>query len=281
MHKLRVLLSNFCGVYGIPSSVYHNLMFYRFLFIVLGFAILSTSASAQNNIYFDKLKEFESVVQRDKLDFRLVMSKEDFPERVNATLPLNVTTNPSLSVVTLHDANSGEPIENCLSPCELMRQKGRDYVVTAFKVGFIPRLMGTRSGSSAKNGSLAIDLGLNLFKTMQEHVTCRKAFLAKEKVDGDAQPCFRFPAPMPRNAKTSGHCKMKFDLTEMGKAKNIEAVSCTNKIFEAPSRFAIGWWMYNPKVDRGVPVPQLALETTMTFRLQDEEGNLIPEPDAP
>ena len=74
---------------------------------------------------------------------------------------------------------------------------------------------------------------------------------------------------------------MTFDLTKFGIPQNIKANYCTAEYFEFMSKLAISWWRYNPKVDRGIPVSQSGLETKMTFRLKNEEGNLIPEPGAP
>ena len=209
-----------------------------------------------------------------------MINEEKFPERPNATLPLHVETTPSKALVTLHDRSTGTPLDTCSTPCTLMRQSGGKYMVTAFKMGFYPQAI-NRSGTASEENTLKLPLNINVFKALSEYRKCRKIFDKSEKVDGEAKPCYRIPGPMPIDAKTSGHCNMQYDLDKFGKPQNVSANYCTNESFKMMSELAISWWLYYPKIERGIPVSQSGLETKITFRLQDEEGNLIPEPDTP
>lgn len=256
-------------------------MITRFLFLILCLTALTQPALAQGNPYFQNVKAYEKLIQEKHPDFRLVINEETFRERPNATQPLKITTAPSRAVVTLNDLISGEPLETCTSPCTLMRQPGREYVVTAFILGFIPEVRSTPDDDTIGDDSLDIIFGINLFDALKQQRECRNDFLKADKVDGDASPCFRVPPQMPPSAKTSGHCRMRFDLNKYGQAKNISPLSCTDDIFAPMSTFAMQMWMYNPKVERGVAVPRTGIETKLTFRLTDEAGNLIPEPDTP
>ena len=239
-----------------------------------------TKGKGKASAYVEVLKSFEEYVKSRRPDYRLVMKEETFPERPNAILPLHIETIPSGARVTLHELSTGSPVETCFSPCTLMRQTGGKYMVSAFRLGFFPNAM-DRSEAAVEEETLKLPLYLDYFKAVFQHQKCKSLFEKSDKIDGEATPCYRIPAPMPIEAKTSGHCIMTFDLTKFGIPQNIKANYCTAEYFEFMSELAISWWRYNPKVDRGIPVSQSGLETKMTFRLKNEEGNLIPEPGAP
>lgn len=95
----------------------------------------------------------------------------------------------------------------------------------------------------------------------------------------DAQPCYRVPPIMPPRAERSGHCKMVFDISRAGKPLNIRAKSCTGKVFAKPSIAAIEHWVYLPAKENGVFVVRTGVESKMSFKLTNELGTLIPEPE--
>jgi len=94
----------------------------------------------------------------------------------------------------------------------------------------------------------------------------------------DAQTCYRGPPVMPYNAKTSGHCTAVFDISETGVPYNIHITKCTDNIFHKPSQTAIKYWIYLPAKKYGKAIIQENVENKIAFRLSDEFGNLIAEP---
>lgn len=58
---------------------------------------------------------------------------------------------------------------------------------------------------------------------------------------------------------------------------NLKATYCTEAHFETSSLESVMWWFYHPKVERGVAVTRAGIETKMSFRLNDKDGNLIDE----
>jgi len=98
--------------------------------------------------------------------------------------------------------------------------------------------------------------------------------------DRDAMPVKRVPPQMPDAAMHSGYCNLSFDLTVGGDPENIKIIMCTDDLFEQSSIEAVGKWKYAPKIQGGKPVTRAAIETRMTFRLANENGDLIPETEA-
>ncbi|MBC6403238.1 MAG: energy transducer TonB [Hyphomonadaceae bacterium] len=95
--------------------------------------------------------------------------------------------------------------------------------------------------------------------------------------DRDAQPLVRIPPVMPPRAEKSGRCKVRFDVSPEGAPFNVVVTYCSQSLFERASIKSVQKWKYNPKIVDGRPVARSGVETTITFRLTDERGNIIPE----
>lgn len=95
--------------------------------------------------------------------------------------------------------------------------------------------------------------------------------------DRDAQPLVRIPPIMPPRAEKSGHCKVRFSVSPEGAPFNVVTTYCTNSVFKRPSIKSVQKWKYNPKIVDGRAVARQGVESTITFRLTDERGNIIPE----
>ncbi|NNE57099.1 MAG: energy transducer TonB [Hellea sp.] len=95
--------------------------------------------------------------------------------------------------------------------------------------------------------------------------------------DRDAQPLVRIPGQMPPKAEKSGHCRMRFDVGTDGAPFNIDAYSCTDRVFERESVKATSKFKYRPKIVEGVAVNMTGVETKITYRLLDDRGRIIPE----
>jgi len=95
--------------------------------------------------------------------------------------------------------------------------------------------------------------------------------------DRDAQPLVRIPPVMPKNAKKSGHCKVRFNVTSVGKPENIVAIFCTEKLFEMPSIKSVEQWKYRPKIVDGRQIARSGVESRVKFLIKDDNGNIVPE----
>lgn len=251
-------------------------------FIISGWAGITSWAQSNSNLqvytaYYKQLKKFEAKVALEKPNFRLIMREESFEERFNAVNPVTIKTKPEGAISTLYDFNTGEPLETCKTPCDLHIDNSSLYFAVALKPGHNPYPM-IFSGKNEDNTRPEVWLGINYFDMIQKARTCYKDFQDAPKVDGDVSPCLRVPPVMPPWAEESGHCKVIFDVTAKGRIKNAKTTSCTHDYYKQPSLQSMTWWAYTPKVERGVAVNQIGVPSKISFKLSDENGNLIPEP---
>ena len=98
-----------------------------------------------------------------------------------------------------------------------------------------------------------------------------------QESDRDATPTIRTAAVMPPRAERSGHCNVRFDVSPKGETYNIQTTYCSERIFERPTIRAVAKWKYNPKIRNKIAVARTGVESTMSFNLTDERGNIIPE----
>ena len=100
-------------------------------------------------------------------------------------------------------------------------------------------------------------------------------------LDRDAQPLVRIPPQIPTNAKTSGHCKMRFDVAPskqfFGTPSNIEVLSCSKKLFERNAINSVKRWKFTSEIIDGRYTGYKGVESTVWFKLKGLDGNLIPE----
>ncbi len=80
-------------------------------------------------------------------------------------------------------------------------------------------------------------------------------------------PSPRYPLRA-KSRKIEGHCKFKFDITELGETEGIEVVDCPNKMFFYNSEAALKQWIYKPKLENGVPVRVSGLEYDFVFKIK-------------
>lgn len=122
--------------------------------------------------------------------------------------------------------------------------------------------------------------GLNTGETdyMVEQIANIKTYGSLKAGDIDAQPIVRIPPIFPPNINESGHCRVKFDVTEKGVPVNIRTTYCTNPVLEKTTVNSIKRWKYMPKIVDGVAVARKSVTSKVTFKLTDECGVLIPEP---
>ena len=207
--------------------------------------------------------------------YKFISDVQDLPDRNGTLENFYVGTIPINAVLALHDAVSGQPLDSCLSPCDLKVRPGEPYWIVAYKFGHDP--VWTYLDTSNPAASRNISLGLNWFEVMGRKQQCLLEWDSGDKRDGEAEVCFRIPPPMPPAAQRSGHCRMLFDVDATGQPVNIATTHCSDEVFKDASLATVQIWHYTPKTDRGSAVVQRNIETKLTYRLSDESGNLIPE----
>ena len=90
--------------------------------------------------------------------------------------------------------------------------------------------------------------------------------------DRDAQPLVRIEPQYPMRAAergTEGSCSVRFDVTADGTPTNIRILACDSSLFERAAERAVERWRYSPKVENGIPVARVNVETRFEFRLAD------------
>ena len=73
---------------------------------------------------------------------------------------------------------------------------------------------------------------------------------------------------MPLNAKQSGHCNLRFDVSSQGAPFNIRASYCTSNIFCGAAIKSVEKWQYMPKIKNGVTISRSGLVATVKFNLE-------------
>ena len=100
-------------------------------------------------------------------------------------------------------------------------------------------------------------------------------------LDRDAQPLLRVPPKIPTKAKTSGHCKMRFDVPPGNRfleaPTNIEVLSCSKKLFRRNAIASVRRWRFTSAVVDGRYVGWKGVESTVRFNVKGPDGKLIPE----
>ena len=64
-----------------------------------------------------------------------------------------------------------------------------------------------------------------------------------------------------------------------GKPRNIDAYFCSHSMFKDIAQQSVKKWRHNPKIVDGKKVEQSQLLTKMAFYLEDEDGNLMYDPE--
>ena len=237
---------------------------------------LAWSAVAQSDPWLVRYyANYAADLQESWREFELVTSARDHDERLNATLPVTYDTEPAGAVLTLLDHRTGQPLQTCEAPCALFVDPARRYAVMAFRWGFEPGW--SHYAPDMEPGERRIDLGRDFAALRARKGACYKAWQASDKLDAEATPCFRYPPRMPRSAERSGHCMVRFDVDTRGQPVNVDAFRCSDPLFKTPSETAISWWHYTPRTERGQALVQERIVSRMSFRLNDANGDPIPE----
>jgi protein TonB len=91
--------------------------------------------------------------------------------------------------------------------------------------------------------------------------------------DGEVMPIVRPPPeypPRPLASNTEGWVQVRFTVTTIGTVKDAVVVNAEpEKVFDAAALKAIARWRYNPKVEDGVAVERVGLQTIIRFEIDD------------
>jgi hypothetical protein len=235
--------------------------------------------------------DYERMIRSNAPKFRLVRQVEPFAPLDGKTLavPVNISDfdmrnikrdNSPPAIATLHDRRTGAPLDNCLAPCTLQSPMVPPGILTLYRYGSTPTHRGAEI-SAFLDPDDKIYLGFNEVDHQIERERCAIEFevIRATEPTRDAEPCVRVPPLMPANARHSGHCRMAFNVSRAGETIDVRATECTEQEFCEPSLAAIQRWIYYPKLNYGETAVRREVESKMSFRLTNEAGIVIPEPD--
>ena len=93
-------------------------------------------------------------------------------------------------------------------------------------------------------------------------------------ITANAEPIEKIPPTFPQEARikgVEGYVLLKFDISEQGKAENIEVIKAEPRnLFEKEAKNAVRKWRYTPRMVSGVPTKILGKEVRIDFKLAAE-----------
>lgn len=90
--------------------------------------------------------------------------------------------------------------------------------------------------------------------------------------DRDTIPLVRVPPDYPQRAISrglEGWVQVQFTITGTGSVTDAVVVKSSNKIFEEAALKSIARWRYNPKIEGGVAVDRVGVQTIIRFTLEN------------
>ncbi len=87
----------------------------------------------------------------------------------------------------------------------------------------------------------------------------------------------RYSPELPPSVTKSGHCYVSYFVNTEFRAENIEVTNCTEPLFEEPTYKAISNNTHPPYFPEPEFVGRQITNEKYTFRILDENGNIIPE----
>ena len=90
--------------------------------------------------------------------------------------------------------------------------------------------------------------------------------------DRDTIPLVRVPPDYPQRAISrglEGWVQVQFTITGTGSVKDAVVVKSSSKIFEEAALKSIARWRYNPKIEGGVAVDRVGVQTIIRFTLEN------------
>jgi len=90
--------------------------------------------------------------------------------------------------------------------------------------------------------------------------------------DRDVMPLVRINPDYPPRALSrgiEGWVQVQFTITATGTVANATVVESSSQMFEEAALKAIARWRYNPKIENGVGVERVGMQTVIRFELED------------
>lgn len=113
-------------------------------------------------------------------------------------------------------------------------------------------------------------------KTAEQAGVC-KCWPYDEMSENAPIPLLRVPPIMPPSARKLAAVMVRFDVTAEGVPKDIEVLGYTQKLFVKPTVRSVKKWQYDVS-DELESEDLKGITTTITFRLTDERGEILPAP---
>jgi len=178
--------------------------------------------------------------------------------------------------------NPLEVIHSCLTPCSIKLKKKKKnsnlYNAVFYKEGYT-------TGTSTFNNSGYITTVSETLKAASQPWNLNSAHpnfkknCRKPTGDHPALPCIRPISAYGALAPRSGHCKVEFFVDSHGIISQSNIIYCTEKVYIRPAVTNLQKWQYIPKTVEGKFVKSEKLTATLTYRLSDNQGRLISEPE--
>lgn len=224
-------------------------------------------------------------------EYRLLRDVEALPPLEGQTKEISIilsdtdlerVTRPNMPplIATLHDRRSGRPLDNCQAPCTLHTPTVPPGIITFYRYG--SRSWYTPAESYVYyDNSAPVYLGFNEVEHQIERDRCAEEFegIKMLETNRSAEPCVRVPPRMPPEAEHSAYCMATFNISHFGEVMDARVEECTAQIFCEPRLEAIRRWIYYPKLQYGEVRESYGEENKMSYRLTDENGLLIAEPE--
>lgn len=239
----------------------------------------------------------EASIQQDGLpEFRFIRDPNSIPERLDIVgpfvdVPISLDARlaermeraslPSL-VATLHNIETGEPLQSCAAPCVLDRLADETVFLILYRFGGQIQFVELPTQDSYLPTILSrMSQAFNAADDAVKRAECQARGDAKrsQSLSTDAELCFGITPPLPPSARRSGHCIVDFDVTAEGLTENIRARECTEFHFCKSSALSVVSSHYVPKIELHAFVAQTGLERTIRYTVKDQYDRLLPEPE--
>lgn len=174
---------------------------------------------------------------------------------------------PEKVSVTVSDKKDKTYEKSCTTPCKLKLDRQRKLIFLGTKDGYQNSDKSGAFYTNELNPALAL-FDDPSFAQATPAIRLTLLPLEKQKTGGAidkqmslADKCENYETPkdfvrpipiktkppkMPKRAKESGYCKMKYNIDSSGSVVDVTATLCTNKMFKRPSIKSLKGWKYKP-----------------------------------
>lgn len=197
--------------------------------------------------------------------------------RPRRTRKYKIKTSEEGVLATLYALYPENPLDMCVTPCSLNTNVSEQYNIIIYKHGFLPSHTYLDTGVWPDENPIEASLGINWLQTFEEQKKCFDQNEDRLSRDRDAEVCKRHPPKMPPQARKSGRCRVMFNVSKTGYPRDVQALNCTDPVFKAASISSVRSWYYYPKIEKGNFVEQKNVRSKVSYRLRDENGEIIPE----